>query len=197
MPNTSRFRLRRLLRPFLAGALLALAGCVAYSDHPLTDPGAQPIDTALIGSWAVVEEGEEVYLHIGYDKDTRRLRLLMVEIGRDRQLRATGFTAHTSKLRDRRYLNLKADDPDAAAPDWLIVKYAVDGDSLHVAFMNNGAAVDAIRSGKIQGEADPDDRSAAAHLTAAQRPLQRFVTRHDQDLFGETSAMQRLPVNHP
>lgn len=181
-------------RRLLILALLTLAGCVAYSDQPLTDLGAQPIDTALIGSWSIVDQDESVYLHIGLDKDPRQLRVLMVETNKKRELGYAEFTGHNSRINGRQYLNLKSKDPADPAPGYLIMKYTVDGNALGLAFMHNKVAADAIARGKLKGETDPDDRFSAAHITESQKKLRRFVAKHDQELFGEMTYMSRVPT---
>ena len=58
--------------------LVLIAGCIPYSDTPLTDPHKEPMDTALYGTWFWRDGNETGYVHIGLDKESRLVRVIMI-----------------------------------------------------------------------------------------------------------------------
>ena len=88
-------------------SIIFVLGCVPYSDNPLTTPGKEQIDSAIFGTWFWKDDNESGYIHIGPDKKSKLLRLLMLEFDRNGELAVSEFSGHTSSLEGSRYLNLK------------------------------------------------------------------------------------------
>ncbi len=139
--------MRILLLSFLI--ILAL-GCIPYSDTPLTDPGSQPIDASVVGTWFWNDEHESGYIHIGLDDDSALLRLFMMDFDRNEELEASEYSGHTSLLGGNTYLNIKWVRPEQKGiTGYMVVKYTVRSDSLGIALMNFEVVKKAIQNGSI------------------------------------------------
>jgi len=142
--------MRYLLITFL---IIFVLGCVPCSDNPLTDPNKEQIDSSILGTWFWKDENESGYIHIGLDKESKLLRLMMLEFDRDGKLEASEFSGHTSSLGGNRYLNLKWVRPlQNEITGYMFVKYTVSPVSLGIAFMDNEVAEKAIKKGVLKGK---------------------------------------------
>jgi len=75
-----------------------LGGCVPYSDNPLTDPNKEKIDRAILGTWFWNEESDSGFVHIGLNKESKLLQVIMIEHDKDGTIDVSEFNGHTSSL---------------------------------------------------------------------------------------------------
>ncbi len=180
----------RNLTMLLLSALLV--GCIPYSLHPLTDPGAESLDPALIGSWYWSESGGHGYIHIGREEDGAGLRLVMLSIDNDGELELSQFSGHSSLLGERRYLNLKWQPPDPEDPDYLTVNYVIADGRLGIALMDNDPVIAAIGSGRLAGSVTKEGWFTSVRVRAESEDWRRFVGAEHESLFPEVKFLDRL-----
>jgi len=170
-------------------------GCIPYSEHPLTDPDKEQTDASIIGTWFWVNENELGYIHIGRDKESKWLRLIMVDVGRDGELETSEFFGHTSSLEGNTYLNLKWVRPaEAEMAGYTFVKYVVNQESLGIAMMGGEEVEEAIKSGLLEGELEKGDWFSSVRITEGQKKLQQFILQNDKKLFPEMKYLTRLKL---
>lgn len=180
----------RYLLPILM--VVSLLGCVPYSDNPLTDPSEQVLDSSISGSWFWKEDNESGYVHIGLDKESNLLRVVMLEFDKNGELNVSEFSGHTSSWEDNKYLNLRWVCPADENPGYLLVKYQVRDERLGISLMDGSVAEKAIKDGLLKGEVGDDDRSWSIHITEEQGKWQQFIGRNDKELFREMVYLRRL-----
>jgi hypothetical protein len=195
----------RLLRFLALGLALATAACLPETEHFLADPGAQPNDQRLIGTWFFQEKNARtttVVAIIPQGKDHVSVTWVDVmprkETGGDkpgpvRWLRYTGFT---TRIAGNDYINLDHQGgvwPNRA-PKRLIIRYWVEaGKTLRFAAMRSRALRKAIEAGTLAGRKTKDDVWV---VTAPRDKLLAWIARVGPDeAFGKPSAaMRKLPV---
>ena len=160
-------------------------GCIPYSLYPLTDPDAEPLDPALIGSWYWSESGGYGYIHIGREDAAAGLRLVMLSIDNDGELELSQFSGHTSRLGERRYLNLKWLPPDPEKPDYLTVNYRIADGRLGIGLMDNDPVIAAIGSGELAGTVTKEGWFTSVRVRAESADWRRFVGGEHESLFPE------------
>ncbi len=174
---------------------LFLAGCVPCSDNPLTaPPGEREGTTALVGTWFWSESGETGFIHIGKDRDSNLMRLLMIDIKENGAMERLEFSGHPSFLQGNRYLNLKQADPEARCGGYLFVKYGLEKDALVLHLMDSVVIKKAIESGVLKGEVKESNFSSTVRITASSKELEAFVLSHDRELFLEGKVLSRLKL---
>ena len=184
--------MRYLLITFL---IIFVLGCVPCSDNPLTDPNKEQIDSSTLGTWFWKDENESGYIHIGLDKESKLLRLMMLEFDRDGKLEASEFSGHTSSLGGNRYLNLKWVRPlQNEITGYMFVKYTVSPVSLGIAFMDNEVAEKAIKKGVLKGKVKKHKWSSSVRIIEGQKKLQEFILRKDKELFPEMKYLPKLKL---
>ena len=73
--------------------VLGIIGCVPVSDHPLTLPSDQKLETSLIGTWWGGDGGEISYVHIGQRETSEKyLHVLCVQIDKNGSLERMEFS---------------------------------------------------------------------------------------------------------
>jgi hypothetical protein len=169
-----------------------LGGCIPYSLHPLTEPGAEPLDRALFGSWYWSESGGHGYIHIGSEEDAAVLRLVMLSIDKEGELEASQFTGHTSSLGEQRYLNLKWLPPDPEDADYLTLSYRIVDGRLGIALMDNDPVIAAIGEGNLAGTVTKEGWLTSVRVSAEPGDWRRFVAAQHEALFPEMQFLKRL-----
>lgn len=184
------------MRDLLKGVWLVaiLTGCIAYSDHPLTPPDKAGPDKAILGSWFVLDDRDHLFLNIGIDEKTKGLRVVMVEYGKEGEVKTSELVGHTSRLEDKTYLNLRWDRPEEPGSGYLFIKYEIAGDRLGIGVIRYDAVKDAIRSGAVQGIIKEDKDSESVRLTESSEKLGAYVVKHDAALFEELNWMNRVAL---
>ena len=175
------------MRYFLTALLIVLAGCVPYSDHPLTEPDKANLDTSIFGTWYWHEESDSGYIHFGTDYSSGLLRVVMLEYGRDGRMDATMYSGHTSFLGGNNYLNLKQTHPQQDDRGYMIIRYRLKNGMFGISLMDNTAAENAIKEGSLKGKI-----KGYTHITEGQPKLQTFILENDEKLYKDTAFLKRL-----
>lgn len=177
----------------VALSFLLLAGCIPDAENPLTAPDKASLDHSLLGTWGWQEDDESGFIHIGLDERSRRLRVVMVDFDKEREIEISAFIGHTSSLDGKKYLNLKWDHPaQADIAGYIIVKYRVNSTSLGIALMDGNVVETAIESGSLDGSLEKGKASYQLHITAGQNRLRAFVVENDKALFPEMKYVRTL-----
>ncbi len=177
--------------------LLILLGCIPYSDNPLTDPEIAKIDSSLLGTWYWNEERESGYIHIGLDKETKWLRVVVLEFGKEGGLGVSEYSGHTSSMGDKAYLNIKEVRHSGEQHGYLFVKYRIQGEHLGISIINNGAVVAAIKDGRLKGTIQEGKWVSTVQITENQQALQQFILKNDKELFKDETRLHRLSLPNP
>jgi len=176
-------------------SMLFLSGCIPYSDHALTEPNKEQIDPSVLGTWFWKDKDESGYIHIGLDKKTDLLRLIMIEMNENGKLKSTELTGHTSSLEGNTYLNLKWMNPeDDKATGYMFMKYSVTSDGLGLGFMHDKVIVKAIEDGTLKGKVEKGKWLSSVYITQGSKKLQKFIVQNDKALFPEMKHLPRLKL---
>ena len=152
------------------------------------------MDTALYGTWFWRDGNETGYVHIGLNKESELVRVIMIELDGDEKLEVSEFTGHTASVGHNKYLNLEWVCPSRKTTGYMFVKYQVEGDSLGVSLSANDVFVRAVRNGVLQGAVEKGKMVTTVHITEEQSKLQRFIRENDRELFREMNYLHRLYV---
>ena len=177
--------------------VIFLGGCVPYSDNPLTDPNSEKIDTAILGTWFWNEENDSGFIHIGLNKESKLLQMIMIEHNKDGTIDFSEFNGHTSSLGNNKYLNLKWVRPSDAPKGYLLIKYSTEGETLAISLLNAKVIENAIKEGSLKGKMGKRKDAYDLSITEEQKKLQQFVLKHDKELFQEKSNLNRLNLLQP
>jgi hypothetical protein len=177
--------------------VIFLGGCVPYSDNPLTDPNCEKIDAAILGTWFWNEESDSGFVHIGLNKESKLLQVIMIEHDKDGTIDVSEFNGHTSSLGNNKYLNLKWVRPADEPKGYLLIKYSKEGESLAISLLNAKVIENAIKEGSLNGTVGKGKYAYSLSITEEQKKLQQFVLKHDQELFQEKSNLNRLNFPQP
>jgi hypothetical protein len=174
---------------FLLGIVV---GCVPYSDNPITNVNQQPMDSSIRGTWFWKDANESGYIHFGIDKESKLLKVVMLEFDKNGELNVSELSGHTSTFVDGKYLNLKWVKPADENPGYLFVKYEVKDAGLEISLMDMDAVEKAIKDGSLSGEIKEGGLLSSVHITDTPEKLQQFVLKNDKELFPEKSQLHRL-----
>ena len=177
--------------------IVFLGGCVPYSDNPLTDPNCEKIDAAILGTWFWNEESDSGFVHIGLNKESKLLQVIMIEHDKDGTIDVSEFNGHTSSLGNNKYLNLKWVRPADEPKGYLLIKYSTEGESLTISILNAQVIENAIKEGSLKGTVGKEKYAYSLSITEEQKKLQQFVLKHDKELFQEKSNLNRLNLPQP
>ena len=177
--------------------VIFLGGCVPYSDNPLTDPNSEKIDAAILGTWFWNEESDSGFVHIGLNKESKLLQVIMIEHDKDGTIDVSEFNGHTSSLGNNKYLNLKWVRPADESKGYLLIKYSTEGESLAISLLNAKMIENAIKEGSLKGTVDKGKYAYSLSITDEQKKLQQFVLKHDKELFQEKNNLNRLKLPQP
>ena len=175
--------------------MLFLSGCIPYADHTLTEPDKKQIDPSVLGTWFWKDKDESGYIHIGLDKETKLIRLIMIEMKKDGRLKSTELTGHTSSLAGNTYLNLKWKHPeDSKSTGYMFMKYSVTSDGLGLGFMNGEVVEKVIEAGALKGKVEKGKWLSSVYITQGGKKLQKFILKNDKTLFPEMKYLPRLKL---
>jgi len=177
--------------------VIFLGGCVPYSDNPLTDPNSEKIDAAILGTWFWNEESDSGFVHIGLNKESKLLQVIMIEQDKDGTIDVSEFNGHTSSLGNNKYLNLKWVRPADEPKGYLLIKYSTEGESLAISLLNAKVIENAIKEGSLKGTVGKEKYAYSLSITEEQKKLQQFVLKHDKELFQEKNNLNRLNLPQP
>ena len=177
--------------------VIFFGGCVPYSDNPLTDPNCEKIDAAILGTWFWNEKSDSGFIHIGLNKESKLLQVIMIEHDKDGTIDVSEFNGHTSSLGNNKYLNLKWVRPADEPKGYLLIKYSTEGESLAISLLNAKVIENAIKEGSLKGTVGKEKYAYSLSITEEQKKLQQFVLKHDKELFQEKSKLNRLNLPQP
>lgn len=176
-------------------SMLFLSGCVPYSDNALTQPHKEQIDSSVLGTWFWKDGDETGYIHIGLDKETDLLRIIMVEMQKSGTLKSTEFTGHTSSLKENNYFNLKFKDPeDEKSTGYIFIKYHVTSNKLGLGFLNSEVTEKAIEAGALKGKVEKGKWFSSVTITQDQKKLQKYILQNDKALFSQMKYMSKIKL---
>ena len=191
--------------------ILIVIGCdTPEFTQPLSDYSATSQDTSMFGIWLYPGEKESAlfprdygydeyeYLHIGFDSDRKMIRILLVSHKTDGTLETNEAIAHTSTLDNSKYLNARILADEGLDDRYLIIKYTVKDDVLTYAEMEGDVLKEAVKKGIIKGEVvEKDYRVESIVISDTQNRIQKFIQKHDKELFDKTVTLQRIhnPLN--
>ena len=174
-----------------------LAGCIPYSDFPLTSPDSATDDPAIIGDWYAEENGRRTLFRIGKGKSAGAIVISIEEQDGGDPGDVTRLRGHLSVIDGKTYLNILSDDPGEEIPGYMFARYVIDEERLGIAINDPDYLLESVESGKLEGEIIELEWSRSLHITASSEKLQRFVAEHDRELFMETTYLERLKDDTP
>jgi hypothetical protein len=179
-----------LLRLLMLTAMLA--GCIPYSDFPLTPPDAATDDPAIIGDWYAEENGTRSLFRIGRGESAGAIVISIEEQNDEDAGDVTRLRGHLSIIDGKSYLNILSDDPGEEIPGYMFARYVIEEGRLGIAINDPDYLLESVESGELEGEVIEHEWSRSLHITASSEELQRFVAKHDRQLFMETTYLERL-----
>lgn len=182
----------RQLAIFALIPLLFLAACIPQSLNPLTPPGKEIADPAILGTWSWQEKDETIYLHMGIDKKNGGFKAVLVDHQVDGKIEISEFSGHTSRLGNNTYLNLKWLKPEDNLRDYLILKYVVTGNRFSFDMMDNDVIKNAIAERKLKGSIHESKWLTTVRLTDTSDQLADFVIKNDKLLFKDMKSLKKL-----
>lgn len=174
--------------------LIFVGGCIPDFDNPLTDPNKEKLDSALYGTWFWQEKNESGYIHVGWDKESKLLRAVMVEVGADGSVDVSEYSGHTSSLGNNQYLNLKWVRPENELKGYMVIKYRIEGESLAISLVDSKVIEKAIQEGSLKGTVSADKMAPSVRITEKQKKLQEFFLKNDKELFHEKTHLYKLKL---
>jgi len=192
-----------------AGVCLLLGSCV-NSKNPLSDPQKAKADDKLSGVWRKTDENGNVnYYHIGLagEKFSKgMMRAITTAHNQDGTISEPGdLFFFTSELNGQKYLNIAIVEKDDLAKlkkdgwnakivqNYWLLKYSLDGDSLHFWGADNDLLEKAVDAKKIQGEVILQDIGMNVLLTDSTDNLAKFFADPaNADIFKKEETYQRV-----
>jgi hypothetical protein len=165
-------------------AALFAAACVPETETFLSEPGAQPIDKRLVGTWYWLgrDGSEVVVLTVRRTKD-KKISVIWTGMkprrtldGDEPAVQFVRYTGYTTKLGRARFINLRLVDRKAwktATPKRFIMRYWIGKRGLRLAFMKNSVFKDAVKEGKLAGHLVEH----TVIITAKRKALIAFIRR--------------------
>jgi hypothetical protein len=181
----------RLLKSLLATSLLLLSGCVVYSINPISPPGNQAVDQAILGYWQYYENGKASDDYLVLEPHAQGVIGYMLE-GRNKEIDIEHIVAHTSMVANKRILNVRlASDPHPNL--YVFARYQVTPDTLGYSTLEVEAVRKDIEAGTIAGTTNN-----LVLLTADRKELQNYFTStdHFENTVTEFHRTRMLPAAH-
>lgn len=168
--------------------LFLMSGCVPCSEHPLSIPGQDELDSRLYGTWFHKEDDETAFIHFGLDDKSRLLKVVFIDTKKNGELERIEFTGHNTDSGEFRYLNLKWVNPEGDCRGYLFVKYTLNENTLGIRIADFPTIQKAIESGELKGEIS----NSSTLLTDEPEKMREFFEKHDKELFPELQVLQKL-----
>jgi hypothetical protein len=143
-----------------------LWGCPYESNVPLSKSSTATIDTALVGDWKNMEEGEPFTMIIQQFNDHEFLLLGM----KDDKIERDVMRAFVTVIKDERFLNVQEVEGPPDKRGWYLVHYTLSGDTLTMWIV---------------------DDKLFTKTFASSRALSSFIKKnlHNKDLYGDIPPM--------
>ena len=140
--------------------VLLLSACVASSDNPVSAPSMKEADARLVGTWKLLDTDKKTgkqrgvaWLHIGWQKDNRPFMDAVMVVFEKGEVDIARYHLFVSRVGDMTYMNIKEEKSGKTSKTFMIMKYTIDSKKgLSLYLMNNLAAKDLVRGGKIKGK---------------------------------------------
>lgn len=182
--------------------IIVLSGCLPEIKNPLTVRGEQPLDEHLAGNWVKIgkkdSRGKRPDIYYNFSPSENRkyyvVKFWKIKDG-VRKDDKVEMHIHTSRLKDKQYMNIKPYDPTKKekAKGYLILKYKFEGRKMGFAITNIDPFREAVLQGKLKGTVPKYKRSDGTmvhskykvKVTASKRKLQKFFSKNDKKIFGD------------
>lgn len=170
----------------LLGVTLLIFGCT-FSKEPISNWGAEEIDSNLIGTWILDDndDSEFEFIHVGYTHSDLLTFMLIgfEENGSLKQIELEGFnsTVDNSKYLNLRFLSVAETGIIDDYPNYIIVKYQLQEDTIGLAILSETSIKRAITEGVLQGVRG--GMLSETVIESPQEELQEFLRTHDKEIF--------------
>ncbi|MBW2109110.1 MAG: hypothetical protein JRI36_10665 [Deltaproteobacteria bacterium] len=172
--------------------IMVAAGCIPYSEQPLSPPGNAVFDSQLCGTWFFRDDNERLYLHVGRDGKSRQLRIVMLDYGQNDDLEISEFSGHTSRIGQKRYLNLRWVKPAEEESGYMFVHYVITGGRLGISLMDLDTVEKAIQQGALKGAVKKRPQGLSVRIKEDPEKLRRYFLQHHKELFQAPQYLKRL-----
>jgi len=147
------------LLAILMTSIVFLGGCFCplTSVNPLSDPQNAKYDKRLGGAWqSVSPDGGLEFIHFGKD-DEKKTQMVIIEHMNSGKIDLSTLTVFPTIINGKGYLNVNVEDLfEEFSEDisgYIFMKYELlDKDTLTLSFLEEKPIVEAIKSGKLEGE---------------------------------------------
>jgi hypothetical protein len=181
-------RARRLLAAVLFAA--ASEACLVVSLQPVYEPDTIAFDPALVGTWAMGDDG----LTVTFERGEWHSYHMTLEQRDDK----TRVSARLTRVGDAAYLDIApldgTDLPVLALPVHAVYRVNLKGDELSLSDLNFEVLEKRVREGTATLPAVIDARKNVV-ITASTAELRRWLTAHaaDEGLFDPPTTLTRVP----
>jgi hypothetical protein len=180
---------RHVLAGLAMAAAIALVGCLAESEHPISAADPEKNEPGLWGSWLSQEEDGYVITHVFATED-HTLRISVAEHGVEGVGKVDTYDAHVTNLPSGDYLNVMGPETEAG---YVFVRYKFTGtDRLLVWSMQNDKLVQAVKDGKLPGTTKAEGGDVDVRITATPEQWQAFLAKVPAEVFGEPMNFERI-----
>ena len=155
--------------------IVAFSGCVAESEHPLSDPETAKYDTRLEGVWRSTFDGEVVYLHFG-NRDDVSMDIITVEHMKCGSISSVEYTMFQTVIDKTHYMNVQNKDSEQRKGGYIFVKYDVsEKNTLTLWLIDTERIIKAIENGTIKGEIKTKKWSDTIKITDTTPNLIKYI----------------------
>ena len=170
---------------------LSATACIPITKTFLSEPGAQPNDKRIAGTWYWHKrDGSETVVIAIQRAEGKRLSIVWTKLNPSRATetneapaRWMHFLGHTTRLGRARFVNLQfvRSDASRAGKVRFIVRYWLTKKGLAFAVMNEEMIEKAVRTGELTGH---KERSSWV-ITSDRKTLIAFLRRHGAKAFNK------------
>ena len=196
--------MRSILRSFVVLAGVLAAACVPESDAFLSEPGAEPVDKRIAGTWfaRAKNEREQITLNIIPRGDNTYAITWVMLLPKQRvtdtekPVAWIRYKGHTTKIDGQTFVNLSlihAEWPQAV-PKRMIMRYWLGAnDQLRFSFMHNRQIELSIKAGDLTGTQPKD---GFIRITSDREALIAYIRKigPDKAFRRPSKPMRRMPV---
>jgi hypothetical protein len=182
-------------------AALFAAACVPETETFLSDPGAQPLDGRLVGTWYWLDrDGREVSIITVRRGRDKRFDVIWVAMKPDRSrvvddppVHFVRYKGHTTRIGKATFINLTLIDRKSwqdGTPRNFIMRYRIGKRGLRIALMKNDVFKKAVKERRLAGVFRQND----VVITAKREALIAFLrkTGFDKSFEKPSEPMRRM-----
>lgn len=196
--------MRAAFRLFVVLSGLVVAACIPESDAFLSDPGAQPLDKRIAGTWfaRAKNEREQITLNIIPRGDNTYAITWVMLLPKQRVSKSEKpvawirYRGHTTEIDGQTFVNLSlihAEWPNAV-PKRMIMRYWLGGDDqLRFSFMHDRQIELSIKAGDLTGTTPKD---GFRRITSNRKALIAYIRKigPDKAFRRPSKPLRRMPV---